>query len=80
MIIDIESIRSIRSDTELLDYIGRVSAELIEKNYPYVPRVVEQIKRINEQMGGNGIVHIELKIYQGKVTEAVFHEVTKLKF
>lgn len=73
-------IKTCKDDAKLLDLIGSLALDLIENNYPYVPKVIAQVKKANESMDGNGVVHIELKLYKGAVTEAVFHEVTKLKF
>lgn len=73
-------IKGCKDDAELLSLVGDLSLKLIENNYPYVPRVIAQIAKVNDNMGGNGVVHLELKMYKGDVTEAVFHEVTKLRF
>lgn len=73
-------IKMCKDDTKLLDLIGNLSMVLIENNYPYVPRMIAQVKRVNDEMEGNGVVHLELKMYKGDVVEAVFHEVTKVKF
>jgi len=42
--------------------------------------MVQQVKKVNDNMEGNGVVHIQLKMFKGDVQEAVFHEITKLKF
>lgn len=73
-------IKNCKDDTELLKLVGDLSLKLIETNYPYVPRLIQQVKQVNTNMEGNGVVHLELKMFRGDVTEAVFHEVTRLKF
>lgn len=73
-------IKSCKDDAELLKLVGDLSLRLIETNYPYVPRLIQQVKQVNTNMEGNGVVHLELKMFRGDVTEAVFHEVTRLKF
>lgn len=73
-------IKNCKDDAELLKLVGDLSLKLIETNYPYVPRLIQQVKQVNTNMGGNGVVHLELKMFRGDVTEAVFHEVTRLKF
>lgn len=73
-------IKNCKDDVKMLDLIGSLALDLIENNYPYVPKVIAQVKKAKENMDGNGVIHIELKMYKGDITEAVFHEVTKLKF
>lgn len=73
-------IKNCKDDAELLKLVGDLSLKLIETNYPYVPRLIQQVKQVNTNMDGNGVVHLELKMFRGDVTEAVFHEVTRLKF
>ena len=73
-------IKVCKDDDKLLDLIGSLSLALVENNYPYVPRVIAQVKRVNEEMNGSGVVHLELKMYNGKIIEGVFHEITKVKF
>lgn len=73
-------IKACKDDTELLKLVGDLALKLIETNYPYIPRVIQQVRKTNESMDGNGVVHLELKMFKGEITEAVFHEVTKLKF
>lgn len=76
----IDKIKNCNSEEELMDLLGSLSMELLEKNYPYIPRIISQVRSINDGMEGNGVVHLELKIYKGEVSEATFHEVTKVKF
>lgn len=73
-------IKACKDDTELLKLVGDLALKLIETNYPYIPRVIQQVRQTNQNMDGNGVVHLELKMFKGEITEAVFHEVTKLKF
>lgn len=73
-------IKNCKDDVKMLDLIGSLALDLIENNYPYVPKVIAQVKKAKENMDGNGVIHVELKMYKGDITEAVFHEVTKLKF
>lgn len=73
-------IQKAKGNEKVLDLIADLTSILIERNYPYMPSIIKQIKKTNENMGGNGIVHVELKLYKGEIQEAVFHEVTKVKF
>lgn len=73
-------IKSCKDDAKLLDLVSKLSMTLIENNYPYVPKIINQLRKVNEDMEGNGVVHIELKVYKGQITEGVFHEVTKCRF
>lgn len=73
-------IKTCKDDAKLLDLISAASMSLIQNNYPYIPRIIQQVKKINESMSGNGVVHLELKMYNGDITEGVFHEVTKIRF
>ena len=73
-------IQKAKDEQQVLDHIADLTAILIEKNYPYMPGIIKQLKKTNEAMNGNGIVHIELKLFKGEVQEAVFHEITKIKF
>lgn len=76
----LSKIKGCKDDKQLLSLVGDLSGILINNNYPYVEKLIEQINRVNDNMNGNGTVHVELKIFKGEVQEAVFHEVTKVKF
>lgn len=76
----LQELSNSKDQRKILNLVGSLSAILIEQNYPYIPKMVQQVKKVNENMEGNGVVHIQLKMFKGDVQEAVFHEITKLKF
>ncbi len=76
----LQELSNSKDQRKILNLVGSLSAILIEQNYPYIPKMVQQVKKVNDNMEGNGVVHIQLKMFKGDVQEAVFHEITKLKF
>lgn len=78
--VTLAKIKACKDDAVLLELVSELALTLVQNNYPYVPKIISQVTKINEGMNGNGVVHLELKMYDGKVTEGVFHEITKFKF
>lgn len=55
--------------------LGDVLAILIENNYPYIPKIAQQVKEVD-----SGMVNVELKVVDKRVVQAVFHNLVKVSF
>ena len=65
---------------EFLNDLGELLAYALEDKKPYLAELERSIIKNIDLMGGNGNMHLMLKIYEGRVQQGVFNLVTKVKF
>lgn len=70
----------IEDELEFAKLFVETMAIVIDRNYPYMTRIINQVKESEERMEGYGDIVIQLRMWNGKMQQAVFNEVTKIKF
>ena len=60
---------------EFMNGLGDLTAELIQTNKPWLADIESHISRLPD-----GVIHFQVKKFNGKVTEIVLTEVSKLKY
>lgn len=60
------------NNKQLEDKIIAATLEAIQKQYPYILDIMDEVKKT-----GNGVVDLSIRVYNGGVTDLVFTKVTR---